>query len=107
MRCSARRDLVADADLAVAEHIGAEATLVDERAEGAGLPRRGRQALQVRARLAQPLAEALDVADPEALADEGVQVDASGDDVPARLFRGEPTRRELEAVEHLCLDQRE
>jgi hypothetical protein len=52
MRCSARGDLVANADLAVAEDIGAEATLVDERAEGARLPRPGRQALQVRAGLA-------------------------------------------------------
>src|SRR5919197_584504 len=107
MRWLVRRDLVANADLAVAEHIGPEATLVDERAEGAGLPRRGGQALQVRARLAQALGEALDVADPEVLADEGVQVDGTCDDVPAGLFRGEPTGREVDAVQHLCLDQRE
>src|SRR5947208_3057922 len=95
------------ANLLSAEHIGAEATLVDERTEGAGLPRRGRQALEVRARLAQPLAEALDVADPEVLADEGIQVDAAGDDVPPGLFRGEPASREVDALEHLCLDKRE
>ena len=88
MRCSVRRDLVADADLAVVEHIGAEASLVDERAERAGLARGGGQALQVRARLAQPLGKALDVADPEVLADEGVEFDAAGDDVPAGVFRG-------------------
>src|SRR4029078_9184604 len=69
MPWSLRRDLVADADLAVVEHIRAEAPLVDEGAERAGPPCRGGQALQVRARLAQPLGEALDVADPEALAD--------------------------------------
>ena len=92
MRCSVRRDLVADADLAVAEHVGAQAALVDERAQRAGLARRGGQALEVRARLAQPLAEALDVADAEVLADEGVEVDAAGDDVPAGVLRGEATR---------------
>jgi hypothetical protein len=80
---------------------------VDERAQRVGLPRCGSQAVQVRARLAQPLGRALDVADPEPLPDESVQFDAAGDDVPARLFRGEATGREVEGVENLCLDQRE
>src|SRR5204863_4005497 len=97
--CSMRRDLVANPNLALAEHIGAEAALVDEGAERAVLSRCCSQALQVRARLAQPLGKALDVADREALADEGVQLDAAGDDVPAGLFRGEAPRRQLEGVE--------
>ena len=71
-----------------------------------GLPVAAVIALQVRARLAQPLAEALDVADPEVLADEGVRVDASGDDVPARLFRGEATLLGRGSVQHCIRSQR-
>jgi len=39
------------------------------------------------------LAQALGLADPEVLADEGVEVDAAGDDVPARILRRQAARR--------------
>ena len=100
-------NLVAGADFAVAEDVGAQASLVDERPQRAGLSRLRGQALQVGAWLAQPLAEALDSTDHEALADERVEVDAAGDDVSAGLLRREPPGRKLQPVEHLRLDERE
>jgi hypothetical protein len=75
-------DLVAAADFAVAEHVGARASLVDERSRCAGLSRLRGQAFEVRARLAQPLPVALDGADRERFADERVEVVAAGDEVP-------------------------
>src|SRR5215210_1449868 len=90
----AGRDLVADPDLAVAEHVGAQAALVDQRLQRAGLSRRGGQALQVRAGLAQALTEALDAADSEMPSHQGVEVDAAGDDVAAGLGRRERSRRQ-------------
>ena len=46
---------------------------------------RAREPFEVRARLAAPLAEALDLPDPEALAYKAVQRDAPHDEVPPRL----------------------
>ena len=63
---------------------------------------RARQRLEVQARLAELDAEALDLADAEALADEVVQPHAADDDLPARLRPGE-----ADVLEHLGLDQRE
>jgi hypothetical protein len=59
------------------------------------------------ARLAQPLPEALDGADPERIAEERVEIDAAGDDVPAGLFGRELACRKLQRVEHLGFDERE
>ena len=100
-------DLVADADFAVAEYVGAQASLVDQRSQCARLSRLRGQAFEVRARLAQPLPEALDAADPELFADERVEIDAAGDDVPAGLFGRELAGRKLQRVEHLGFDKRE
>ena len=100
-----RDDLVADGDLAVGEDVRVQAR------------RGGRRplitpgcvsALERRARLAQLDADALDVADAEALADELVQVDAAREDVAPALGRAE-----LDAVlggalrERLGRDQRD
>src|SRR4029077_20304832 len=101
------RDRRADADLAVAEQVDPQATLVDEGAQRPGLARLRGQALEVRARLAEALAEAVDLADAEAPADERVEVDAAGHDVSARLLRREAPAREGEGVEHLGLDERQ
>ena len=46
-------------------------------------------ALEVVAGLAELLADALDPADAEALADEVVEADAAGEHLPARLRRGQ------------------
>src|SRR5918994_6376621 len=70
---------------------------MDERAQSAG-----GEALEVRARLAQPPADARDGADREAPADERVEVDPASDDVAARVLR-----REAELLERLGLDERE
>ena len=51
----ARDDRVPDADLAVGDDVGPQAAAVDE-----GAQRAGRKALEVGARLAQALPEALD-----------------------------------------------
>src|SRR5213083_446960 len=80
---------------------------MDERAQGSGLARLCCQALQVGAWLAQALAETLDVADPEALADESVEVDAAGDDVPAGFLGGELPAGKGQRAENLGLDERE
>ena len=68
-----------------------------ERAQDAG---RG-EPLEQRARLAQPAADALHVADGEPAADERVQVDAARHDVAARVGGRE------QALEPLGLDERE
>src|SRR5262249_59563097 len=78
-----RDDGVADADLAVAEDVRIEAAAVQEPFDDPGL----RHRLQVRARLAQLDAAALDVADAEGLADERIHVHATRDDVAPRLAR--------------------
>ena len=91
-------DGVADSNRAVADHIGAQPATVHEAAENAGLG----QALEVSARLAEPLAQAFDLPDHETFTDERVQVDAARDDVPASLLGREP-----ELVEDLRLDERQ
>ena len=68
--------------------------------------RRGKP-LQVRARLGEPAADTLDLADPEAVADEGVQPDPAGDDVAAGLLPGDLDAVRRERVERLGLDQRQ
>ena len=50
---------------------------------------RRRKPLEVRARLGEPAADALDVADQEPATDERVQPDAAGDDVATRLLPGD------------------
>src|SRR3954462_4281187 len=101
---SARGDLVADLDLPVAEHVGAQAALVDERSERAGLPRVRRQAFEVCTWLAQPLPHACHATDRERLADEGVEVDPAGDQVPAGLLGSEAPVRKLERIQHFRFD---
>jgi hypothetical protein len=91
-------DLVAEANDATRDDVGAEAAAVDEWAEQSG----SGEFLEVGARFGQPAADALDGADPEASADEAVERDAARDDVAACLFPGE-----LDLVEHLRLGQRE
>jgi hypothetical protein len=68
---------MADVDFAVGQHVGAETAAVDECAQGAGLSRLRGQALQVSAGVAELLSEALHVADPKPLSDEGVAIDAT------------------------------
>ncbi len=73
-------------------------------------PRRmpgGREPLQVRARLGQAPADALDLPDQEAAADESVQPDPAGDDVAACLFPGDLDPVGSERLERLRLDQRQ
>ena len=80
---------------------------MDERSQDAGLPRLRGQPLQVGARLTQALAEALDVADSKPPADERIEIDAAGDDVPAGLLGRELSSRKSERVEHFGLDERQ
>ena len=65
------------------------------------------QALEVRAGLAQALAEALDVADAEPLPDERVEIDAARDHVAPGVLRGERRAGDLDRVEHLGRHQRQ
>src|SRR4051794_22840763 len=76
-----RGDLRAHLDRPVRDDVGAQAAAVDERPQR---PRRG-QPPEVRARLAPPLADALDVADAKAAADQRIEVDAARDDVAPRV----------------------
>src|SRR5215211_2087926 len=63
---------------------------------------------EVRTRLAQLDPDALDVSDAEALADEGVEVDAAREHVPPARLRGElDSALLLKRVELLLGDQRE
>ena len=74
-------DGVADADVAVTQHVGAQTAPVNERSQRAV----HRQALQVGARLAQAPADTPDSSDGEAPAHQRVEVDAARDDPrPAR-----------------------
>lgn len=74
-------------DLAVVEDVRAQTAAMRERRDGDA-----RQALEVGAGLAQTVAVAFDIADPEALPDEIVQADAAGDDVAAGLPAGQADR---------------
>ena len=59
-------------------------------------------------RRAEPAPYAFDVADPEALSDKGVQVDAAGDDVASSILIPESLAvGQGEFVEHFSLDQRQ
>jgi hypothetical protein len=71
---------------------------VDEAAEDAWRC----QPLEVGAGLAAALADAVDRPDPEPFADQRVQIDSAGDDVPS----GDPDGQ-VERVEHFRLDQRQ
>ena len=66
-----------------------------------------RQPLQVRARLGETPADALDFADPEAASDERVQRDPARDDVPPRLFPRHRDTVRRERLDCLGLDQRQ
>src|SRR6266540_3948889 len=72
-------DFVPDRDLAVRNDVGVQPAAMREAFDDARL----REALEVRARLAQLDADAFDGADAEALADERVEVDAAREDVAA------------------------
>jgi hypothetical protein len=98
---------VADADLAIGEHVGAEAALVDQRTKGARLSSRCGEALQVGARLAESLPEALDVPDAKLLADEGIEIYATGHDIATGFLWSETTSGQAQLVEHFGLDERE
>src|SRR4051812_22422646 len=74
-------DVVADADRAVVQDVRVQAGAVDHLLDDP----RPRERLQVGARLAELDAEALDLADAEALPDEVVQAHAADDDLAARL----------------------
>src|SRR6266536_51987 len=77
--------LIADADFPVFEDVGAEAAAVY------GLSKQGSRGISVddRARFAESQAVELRGADPEVVADEGVEVDAAGDEVAAVFIRSE------------------
>ena len=72
-------DGVADAHRAGAHDVGAQPAAVDESAQHA----RPGEALEMRARLAPAPADALDLAEQEAPADQRIDVDPAGDDVAA------------------------
>src|SRR3954453_4945086 len=79
-----RLHTISDGDRAAAEHVRAQPAAVDEVAQDAGVG----EALEVGARLAQAVADALGLADAEAPPDERVEVDPAGDDVAGRLGGG-------------------
>src|SRR6266540_1659925 len=72
-------DFVPDRDLTIRDDVGVQPAAMREAFDDARL----REALEVRARLAQLDADAFDGADAEALADERVEVDAAREDVAA------------------------
>jgi hypothetical protein len=66
------------------------------------------ESLQVRAWLTEPAPDAFHVADPEALSDKGIQVDAPGNDVASSLRIPESVAVvHGELIEHFGLDQRQ
>src|SRR5262249_15700134 len=85
-------------DLAVAEDVGPQAATMEKVLDDPG----PRQPLQVRARLAQLHARALDVSDAEPPADQVVQPYAAHHNLAARLGSGKPDLRQ-----RLRLDRRE
>jgi hypothetical protein len=76
-------------DDAGGEDVGAEPASVEHWAQQGGAG----EALEVRARFAQPPADAAGGSDLELPADECVEVDAAGDDVAARIGGREVRRR--------------
>ncbi len=87
---------VADRDRPAGENVCPEAAAVDEILDDAGPG----ETLQVPARLADLHAEALDVAETKALADQVVNPDAAHHDLPAGLRPAE-----ADVLEYLGLDQ--
>ena len=97
-------DGVADPDAAAAQYLRAEAGAVHHPPHHA----RPGQALEVVAGLAQLDPLALDLADPEALAHQVVEADSPGQDVAARLRRGQlDPLLGLQRLQRLGLDQGE
>src|SRR6266404_7245479 len=92
------RNRVANGDRADAENIDVQAATVDQVLDDAGAG----HLLQVPARLADLDARALDVADPEPLADQVVDPDAAHDHLAAGLRAGE-----ADILQDLRLDQRQ
>ena len=98
-----RHDRVANPDRSAPEDVGAQAAPTNERPQNA----RGRERLQVRARLRETAPDAFDFADPEPPVDERVEADPAGDDVPPRLFPGDLDPVRAHRVERLGLDERQ
>jgi hypothetical protein len=66
------------------------------------------ESLQVGAGLTEPAPDAFHIADPEALSDKGVQVDAASDDIASSLGIPESVAvGQGDFVEHVSLDQRQ
>src|SRR5439155_14710675 len=99
-----RLDRVPDRDLPAADHVGAQAAAADQPPEHAGL----REPLEVAARVARLDSDAAQLAHPERLSDEPVQVHAAGNDVSARLAVSQlDPRVPGQRLDRLGLDQRE
>jgi hypothetical protein len=79
--CLERYDGVADADDSADEDVGIDSRPMRERLDDPG----ARHLLEMRARLAELHAEALDLADAEALPDEGVDVHIADRHLPSSL----------------------
>jgi hypothetical protein len=92
------QDRVADGDPAVVQDVGVEPAAMDQLLDDP----RPRHLLKVSARLADLDTEALDVAHPEALADQIVQPHPAHHHLTARLGAGEPN-----ILQHFRLDQRQ
>src|SRR5688572_26271591 len=89
-------------DAACCEDVGSEAAAVNQFPQHALVG----EAFQVGAGLTEPAPDAFHIADPEALSDKGVQVDAAGDDVASSLRISESVAvGQGEFVEHFGLDQ--
>jgi len=92
-----RDDRVADGDRAVGEDVGVDARAVGELLDDP----RPRHRLEMPARLAELHAEALDLADAEALADERVEVDAARRHLPPRRASRQADRLDVLSL-HEC-----
>jgi hypothetical protein len=78
---------ISNADESISEDVGAKSTAMDQRAQNALCC----ESLQVSAWLAETLSKTLDVSNPESPTDQAVEIDAPGDQVPARFAVLEPT----------------
>src|SRR6267143_2404863 len=97
-------ELVADANLPVLEHVGAQPAAVRERIE----QRLGDDAFEIPAWLAQALPLAENAADEEAKSDQRVQRDAAGSDIAARLARSQRDSQAFaQGFEYLGFDESE
>ena len=95
-------ELIPDVDGSCVEDVRSDAASVDKAAERAGF-----ESFEVGARFGAALSEAFDLADPERLPDERVEVDASGDDVASSLLRCDRDASRCEFVERFGFDQGE